>query len=223
MNTRLAVIFDMDGVLIDSYEAHFRSWGAVAKEEGHPVTEEEFGRTFGRTSREIIATLWSETSRTDAQIAEIDARKEARYRELIAANIPAMPGARGLLQSLREAGFALAVGSSAPPENVDLTLDGLGWRSLFDAVVTGADVTHGKPDPEVFLTAVARLSVLPEHAVVIEDAPPGIEAAKAAGMAAVGLASTGRTRKDLVQADLIVDSLDALSPAVLRKLILGRE
>jgi beta-phosphoglucomutase len=83
MNSRLAVIFDMDGVLIDSYEAHYRSWRKVAAEEGHAMTREEFNRTFGRTSREIIATSWPEASRSDTRIAAIDARKEAVFRELI--------------------------------------------------------------------------------------------------------------------------------------------
>ena len=108
-----------------------------------------------------------------------------------------MAGARELLAQLLTAGFRLAVGSSAPPENVDLTLAEMNIRHLFGAVVNGQDVTRGKPDPQVFLLAARRLDVPPRRCVVVEDAPVGIAAAKAAGMAVVGFASTGRTRARL--------------------------
>ena len=131
-----------------------------------------------------------------------------------------MPGAVELLRALHDADFALALGSSGPPENVDLVLDRLDARPLFDAVITAADVTRGKPDPQVFLTAAAELRIPPERSAVVEDAPPGIVAAKAGGMASVGIASTGRTPEMLGGADLIVRSLTELSPDVLRDLIL---
>ena len=130
-----------------------------------------------------------------------------------------MPGAPDLLRSLDEAGFALAVGSSGPPANIELVLSRLGNRSLFRAVVTGMDVTRGKPDPQVFLIAAKRLGIPPRRCAVVEDAPPGVEAANAAGMASVGLASTGRTRESLAQADLVVGSLAELSPRILRDLV----
>ena len=92
-------------------------------------------------------------------------------------------------------------------------------RSLFGAVVTGSDVTRGKPDPQVFLLAAGRLGIPPARCAVVEDAPPGIAAAKAAGMTAVGLASTGRTRQSLAAADLVVDALAELTPERIRDLI----
>ena len=130
-----------------------------------------------------------------------------------------MPGVHRLLEQLHRAGFRLAVGSSGPPENVDLVLEKLGSRSLFDAVVTATDVTRGKPDPQVFLIAAERLGVPPPRCVVIEDAAAGIAAAHAAGMTSVALASTGRTRQSLAAAELLVDSLDELSADVLGRLI----
>jgi beta-phosphoglucomutase len=159
MNGGDAVIFDMDGVLVDSYHAHYRSWLAMAKAAGLRLTEADFARTFGRTSREIIAAYWGEHRFNEVEIAALDAQKEAAYRRIIHADFPAMPGAGRLLRSLGAAGFALAVGSSGPPENVDLVLDKLGARELFAAVVTGEDVTRGKPDPQVFLVAAERLGV----------------------------------------------------------------
>lgn len=130
-----------------------------------------------------------------------------------------MPGARGLLHRLRDAGIATAVGSSGPPENVALTLDRLGARSLLAAVVTGRDVSRGKPDPQVFLLAAQRLGIPPHRCVVVEDAALGIAAAKRAAMASVGLVSTGRTAEMLSHADLVVRSLDKLTPALFAALI----
>lgn len=219
MNQKAAVIFDMDGVLVDSYEAHFKSWQAVAADDGLAITEAEFAKTFGRTSREIIAALWGEGRYGDEEIRALDQRKEAAFRELIDADFPAMPGAVPLLKALAEAGFVMAVGSSGPPENVELVLGRLDAGRLFQAVVTGMDVTRGKPDPQVFLTAAERLGVGAARCAVVEDAPPGVAAANAAGMKSIGFASTGRTVDQLADADLTIRSLDDLSPAVVRELI----
>ena len=222
MNDACAAIFDMDGVLVDTYHAHYLSWLDMARPYGLDFTEAQFGATFGRTSREIIAHFWGEGRLSDAEIAAMDEQKEAAFRRIIADDFPAMPGAAKLIELLRAAGFRLAVGSSGPPENVAMVLDRLGVERLFDAVVTGMDVTRGKPDPQVFLIAAERLHVEPSRAAVVEDAPAGVAAAKAAGMAAIGLASTGRTRSELAEADLVVDALDELSPDQVRALIDGR-
>jgi beta-phosphoglucomutase len=213
-----AAIFDMDGVLVDTYQAHYRSWLEMAHAEGLDFGEEEFARTFGRTSREVIAKNWGKDLGNE-EIAALDAKKEAAFRRIIEAHMPVMPGAVELLRALGEAGFRLAVGSSGPPENVDMVLDRMNVRGLLGAVVTGRDVTRGKPDPQVFLLAAQRLGVPPRRCAVVEDAPLGIAAAKAAGMAGIGLASTGRTREELKQADLVVDWPAELSPAVLRAVI----
>jgi beta-phosphoglucomutase len=212
MNPQLAVIFDMDGVLVDSYHAHLESWRAMAAERGRTMTRGQFDATFGRTSREILATLWPDLVLSEVEIAALDARKEELFRAILDRAFPPMPGAVALLESLYAAGFALAVGSSGPPENVAMVLDRMGCRRLFGTLITGADVTRGKPDPQVFLLAAERLGIAPRRCAVVEDAPPGIAAAKAADMAAVGLASTGRTREILSNADLVVDALAELSP-----------
>jgi beta-phosphoglucomutase len=219
MNGIYAAIFDMDGVLVDTYHAHFESWLTMAMRAGLSFTEAEFAPTFGRTSREIIAHFWGQGRYNDAQIADLDREKEAAFREIIARDFPAMPGVHKLLTDLYVADWRLAVGSSGPPENVEVILDRLGKADLFSAVVTGMDVTRGKPDPQVFLLASQRLAAPPSRCVVIEDAQPGIAAAQAAGMAAVGLASTGRTREELAAADIVVNSLSDISPQLLRDLV----
>ncbi len=215
----IAAIFDMDGVLVDSYQAHYASWKAVAAEQGRIVTEEEFAATFGRTSREIIAALWSQDRYGDEQVRRMDQRKEAAFRRIVEKDFPAMAGADALLKALAKDGFRLAVGSSGPPENIALVLDRLGATERFQAVVSGMDVTRGKPDPQVFLIAAERLEIPPRQCVVVEDAPAGVAAARAAGMKSVGFASTGRTRAELAQAHLVIDRLGQLSPAVLRRLV----
>jgi beta-phosphoglucomutase len=214
-----AVIFDMDGVLIDSYDAHFRSWRKLGRELGREYTEEDFAAGFGRTSREVIVEQWGGGSMTDAEIAAIADRKEALFRDSLAEEFPAMPGAVALIEALRRAGVRVGVGSSGPPDNVHLILERLGVKHAVDAVVTGADVTRGKPDPQVFQLVAERLAVPPEHAVVVEDAPAGVQAARAAGMRAIGLASTGRTPGELGEADRVVSSLAGLTVSDFRDLI----
>src|SRR5208282_3124652 len=141
------------------------------------------------------------------------------YRTVIQAQFPAMPGALELIQSLRSDGFALALGSSGPPENAALVLDLLGVRQFFKVIVTGQDVRRGKPDPEVFLIAASLLGVPPHYCAVIDDAPAGIAAANAGGMVSIGVASTGRTHQSLSSAHLVVDSLNAISPMLIRRLL----
>jgi HAD superfamily hydrolase (TIGR01509 family) len=214
-----AVIFDVDGVLVDSYAAHLRSWVLMAREHGLEITEQEFASTFGQTSREIIARFWGPD--LDAVEREaLDARKEAIYRDLIRAGFPVMDGAIELIDALAADGFLLAVGSSGPPENIELTLERLGRRDRFRAIVTGRDVTRGKPDPQVFEIAAERLGVPAARCAVVEDAPVGIAAARAAGMASVALVGTAPPER-LAAADLVVRSLRELDPSRLRTL-LGR-
>lgn len=219
MDPAAAVIFDMDGVLVDSFRAHYESWHRVGAEQGRRITQAQFAAAFGRTSREVIAG-WSDGDRyTDTEIAAIDDRKESIFRDLLLDDFPVMPGATDLLRALSASGFALGVGSSGPPDNVNLVLDRLGARDLFGAVITGDDVTRGKPDPQVFLLAAERLGVPPSRCAVVEDAALGVEAARAAGMAAVGFVSTGRTREELAAADLVVERMNELSPEVFCELI----
>lgn len=212
-----AVIFDMDGVLVDSYAPHEESWLAAAREAGVEMTREQFANTFGRTSREIILHFWGE-GLSDDEMRAIDDQKEALYRDMVRDDFPAMDGAVELIDALREAGFRLAVGSSGPPENIELSVACLDRAHCFEAVVTGHDVAHGKPHPEVFQLAGERLGVPPERCVVVEDAVHGVTAANAAGMASIALVGT-TTREALSDARLVVDSLRELSPAVVDALL----
>jgi beta-phosphoglucomutase len=218
--TTPAVIFDVDGVLVNSYEAHFASWAKLYRELGHDYTEAAFAADFGRTSRDILRRTLGD-SLSNERVQALDERKEALYRDLLREQFPAMDGAAALIDALVDDGFLLAVGSSAPLENITLSLERLGRAAKFSAIVTGADVTRGKPDPQVFQLAAERLGVPPTRCAVIEDAVHGVEAACRAGMASIGLTGTV-TRSQLAAADLVVDRLDELNPVVIRKLIAGR-
>ena len=211
------VIFDMDGVLVDSYRAHFESWRRLAAKHGLQMSEQQFASTFGKTSREIIRQFWANVV-DEADIPRWDEEKEALYREELLANFPEMDGASDLLRQLDTAGFALAVGSSGPPENVEVVLKCLTAGKLIHATVNGHEVTHGKPNPDVFLRAAEKLRIEPIRCAIVEDAPVGIEAAHRAGMAAVAITGTA-TRQQLAAAEIVVDSLREFTPETFADLI----
>ena len=190
----LGVIFDMDGVLVDSYDAHFRSWRSAGVRVGLSMTEPAFRSTFGRTSRDIIENLWPGKFDTKAA-AEFDAIKEADYREILKVKLPVMAGAEELLAELHAARFKLAIGSSGPRENIAVMVEGLNSGKFFDATVNGSEVKRGKPEPEVFLRAAEKLAIEPKRCAVIEDAVAGVDAARRAGMVAIGLLGTAAAAK----------------------------
>ncbi len=211
----VGVIFDMDGVIVDSYEPHLESWRMLAREIGAEVTEEQFAGTFGRTSRDIIRTLFGETD--NAKVRQYDDRKESLYRDLVRGRLPMMPGVRSLVRTLSAAGARIAIGSSGPRENVELVCSSADLMIFVDARISGADVTHGKPDPEVFIRAANTLGLKPSQCIVVEDAPVGIQAAHAGGMKCICLRSP-RSPKGIESADLIVDSLEEITIARLVEL-----
>src|SRR4051812_170987 len=197
MPERLGVIFDMDGVLVNSFRAHLQSWRRTAQAHGLSMSDEDFRRTFGRTSRDIITNLWPGKF-DDEQAKAFDDQKEAAYREILREEFPAMDGASELIQSLHGAGFKLAIGSSGPPANVALVCEMLPSADLFDATVNGSEISRGKPEPDVFLLGATRLGLEPRQCAVVEDAPAGIEAARRAGMTAIAILGTA-PREELAE------------------------
>lgn len=218
----LAAIFDLDGTLVDTYDAHFASWVDVAAIIGHELQEAQFANQFGRMNEPIIRELFDFAGRSEpspGEIEELADRKEVHFRSIVEKLFPEMPGATELVESLHQANWHVAAGTSAPMDNANLFRARLGCGSLFETIVTGDDVTNGKPDPEVFLLAAERLGVPPGRCVVIEDAAAGVEAARRAGMASVGFCSKGRTREELSAADLVIDALSDINPGRLADLI----
>jgi beta-phosphoglucomutase len=211
------VIFDLDGVLVDSSAFHRESWRVVGRERGFEMTDELFWRTFGMPNRQILPMLLHREL-SDDEIAELSERKEAVYRQLAAGRMQALPGSRELVNAVAEAGFRIALGSSTPMSNIKVVLDALGIRERFEQIVCSDDVTHGKPHPEVFLKAAAKLGVPPTQCVVIEDAVVGIEAAKAAGMRCLAVATTHPATK-LQGADRVVSDLTHVTPGDLMAML----
>lgn len=214
----LGVIFDMDGVLVDSYRAHLQSWQVMARQHDLQMSEADFARTFGKTSREIIRQLWPGRF-NDEQVIALDAEKEAAYRDVLRQHFPEMAGASELIASLHASGFRLAIGSSGPAENVELVRRLIGGGQYIRAIVHGTEVKHGKPDPQIFLLAAEKLGLAAEKCAVIEDAFVGLEAARRAGMAAIGLVGTATAESMFDKADRVVEFLRDLTPQMIANVI----
>jgi beta-phosphoglucomutase family hydrolase len=209
-----AVLWDLDGTLVDSEEYHWQSWRDTLEPEGLTITYEQFLASFGMKNDPIMRD-WLGDGYTPERAVRLADAKEADYRRLVSAHgLTALPGAREWLTALHAAGWKQAIVTSAPLANAEVMLRALDLHSVFEAVVTAEDVSHGKPDPEVFLTAAARLGVSPPRAIVVEDAAAGIEGARRAGMKSIGVS----TRVKLA-ADVVVGSLTQLPPDAFDRLL----
>lgn len=210
-------IFDWDGVVIDSSALHEKSWDLLSAETGLVLPPGHFKRGFGRKNQIIIPEIlgWSHDL---VEVNRLADRKEVLYRELVKEQgVVVLPGARELLAALRDAGVPRAIGSSTPRLNIETIFAVTGLDEYFDAMVAAEDVTHGKPDPEVFLKAAGKLKAEPGCCVVFEDALAGIEAAHRGGMKAVGVATTNPLEA-LDHADLAVHRLTDVTIGKLRGL-----
>lgn len=202
----MGVIFDLDGVLVDTSKFHKQAWFDLAEREGFDISDEFFNSTFGMQNYQILASL-SGRQLPAEEINRMSEWKEIRYRDLVADyKLELMKGVKPLLDELKSKGFLLAIGTSTPRANLAIMLEHTGINDYFDAYITGEDVKLGKPAPQTFLKAAEKLSLSPTSCVVVEDAVQGVEAAKAARMPVVAVTTT-RERADLKKADLIVDAL----------------
>jgi beta-phosphoglucomutase len=218
-----AVIWDVDGTLVDTAELHFAAWVRLSEELGKPFTREQFAATFGLRNPEIIPGLYG-AHLSEREVAELGERKEDYYRAAAEVGVSLLPGVRPLLEGLAAAGFRQGVGSSAPRGNLDLILRLTGVGQFFDAVVSMEDTQRGKPDPQVFLVAASRLGVEPQRCVVIEDAVAGVQAAKAGGMKCVGVTFVGHHPAEKLAAagaDLVVPTLEQVTASAVARLLGG--
>ena len=221
-NSRLpsALIFDMDGVLVDSNPFHVQKWIEFLHERGIPYNAEDlpkqvlgsrndtaFRRFFGRDLRE-------------GEIEKLSEDLEARFRAAFRPHAQPLLGLKTLMDECRAEGIPLAVASSAMTKNVDFVVDTLKLRSYFASIVTGDDVSRPKPDPEIYIQAAERLTLAPAKCVAFEDSFVGIESAKRASMKCVAIASTfpAEELRSQTQADLVVKNFEELSLARLREL-----
>ena len=215
-----AVLFDMDGVLIDNTEFHINAWIQFAQLRNFPLTRDLYIEHInGRVSADAMAYVLQRPIPAD-ELAALTEEKESIYRELYQPHLQSAPGLMSFLDDLKAQGVRTAVGTSAPASNVSFTLDGLNLRSCFDAIVDASMVRHGKPDPEIYLKAAERVGVEPARCIVFEDAFAGIEAGLRAGMHVVALATT-HTHEELADtgAALIIDNFTTLTVDQVRQLI----
>jgi len=187
---RRAAIFDMDGVLIDTEAYHHAAWHRLCREEGVILTVAQVAeRTLGRPVRESLPTLLGRPV-DPSEIDRLTQRKTVFYEEESGGVVREVRGAVRFVRDLTGRGVRCAVATSARLQRVAPILESLQLADQFEVLVTGDDVRRGKPDPEVYLTAAARLDVAPDACVVFEDAPVGVQAARVAGMSVVGVASS---------------------------------
>jgi beta-phosphoglucomutase family hydrolase len=201
------VLWDMDGVLVDTGELHFQSWVMALTEVGIPFDSDKFRQTFGMNNNGILSILL-EHPPEPAFLANVSDRKESLFRQMIRGKVHPMPGVRTWLERFQSMGCRQAVASSAPMANIDALVDEMQIRAYFSAIVSAYDMPS-KPDPAVFLEAARQLALPPKKCVVIEDAIPGVNAAHRAGMKCIAITTTN-PRQDLSEADIILDNLEDL-------------
>src|SRR5829696_2732320 len=211
-----AFIFDMDGTLVDNMAFHTRAWQQMLAEQGVEMDGGEFlVKTAGKTNREILPNIIG--GLTEEKLHELGDRKESLYREFFLPSRATVKGVFEFLEASQKIGVKMAVATAAPNANVEFILDGLDIRKYFQAVTTAADITNGKPDPEIFLTSAKKLGVEPTNCIVFEDAINGFEAAKRAKMVAIGI-TTVNSAEDLLKLDSVSEAhadFSELDPALL--------
>ena len=211
------VIFDWDGVVIDSSAEHERSWEILSEEISRPLVFGHFKRGFGKKNEVIISEVlrWSDDP---PMIDKLAYRKETIYRELVRQRgVQILPGARELLEALRSEKIPCAIGSSTPRQNLEAIFSATGLGEFFDAVACGDDVANGKPAPDVFLLAAQKLALAPADCLVIEDAHAGIEAAHRAGIPVLAVATTNFI-SELGAATGALESLNGVTPSMLHEI-----
>jgi len=197
-----AILWDLDGTLVDSAEFHWLSWRDTMAAEGVSLTYQQFLDTFGQKNDRILPG-WLGPGADADRIRRVGDAKEAEYRRLASVHgLTALPGASSWVRRLHAQGWQQAIASSAPGENVGVMLRALALDGMFEAIVSAEDVTRGKPDPQVFLAAAERLGVPRDRCIVVEDAGVGVQAARSAGMRCIGV-----SRAVVLDADIAVSSL----------------
>lgn len=206
------VLFDMDGVLADTEPLHLEALNDVLEEQGVRLSPQEAARFLGQTDGRMLETLQRE-GRVRGDVRAIEARKRARLVERLRTEpLPPKEGAAELLLGLGIRGIRRAVASSSPRSVVDAVLGALGMRRAFEGIFTGEDVPRCKPAPDLFLHAARTLGVEPGACLVVEDAPHGVEAARAAGMRCVAVRTDWTTPEALAGAWRVVGSLAEVDP-----------
>ena len=210
-----AVIWDLDGVIVDSEPHHYQSWHTTLEQYSLTVTDTQLRRMSGMTSPEAVRILFGANIKEEF-VTQLCEEKELLFRASIKESAAYLPGVEHWLEAFKQAGTRQALASSGSQENIDAVLDLLGTRRFLDEVVSGKNLPS-KPDPAVFLLAARKLGVQPKACLVIEDAIAGVEGAKAAGMKCLAVTTTNPP-PELAAADVILENLEFLSVSTLKAL-----
>jgi beta-phosphoglucomutase len=215
-----AVIFDMDGVLVDSNPFHLQKWIEFLRERGIPYNAEDLPKQILGSRNDTAFRLFLGRELREVEVEQLSEDLEARFRAVFRPHAQPLPGLRALIEACYAAAIPLAVASSAMTKNVDFVVDTLKLRPYFTSIVTGDDVSRPKPDPEIYLKTAEVLRLAPKKCVAFEDSFVGIESAKRAGMKCVAIASTfpAEELRSQTQADLVAKGFGELSLARLRQL-----
>ena len=203
-----AVLWDMDGVLVDTGDFHYESWKEAFDEIAVSFDREDFRKTFGMNNAGILEWVFGRKPNPE-EFSRISDKKESVFRALVKGKAIPLPGVLTWLKQFQDWGMKQAITSSAPPENIEALVSELKIRDYFHEIVTGFDLP-GKPNPDVFLKAARKLQVLQEKCIVVEDAIAGVEGAKRAGMKCIAVTTTN-PGSALEKADFIFDNLGEMS------------
>ncbi|MGC9375380.1 MAG: beta-phosphoglucomutase [Bacteroidales bacterium] len=209
-----AIIFDLDGVIVDTAVFHYQAWKKLANSMGFDLTEAQNEQLKGISrleSLDILLEIGKIDSISDEEKQQLATRKNEWYRENILKMTPRdiLPGVKNFLKDLKKAHYKIAIGSSS--KNAGTILERIGMKNFFDAVVDGTKITRSKPDPEVFLKGAQELNIPPEQCLVFEDADSGIEAAKNAGMKTIGVGSS----ENLPKADKVIPGFQNVNISII--------
>lgn len=219
MKNSFALIFDMDGVIVDSNPYHKIALQRFCLQHGHELTEQQLReRIYGRTNKEWLTNLFGDLS--ENQWRRFADEKEELYRELFKSAIRPVAGLPAFLKTMKQVGVPMAIGTSAPRSNVDFTLGNTQLEEYFPVVLDDSAITHSKPHPEIYLKAAAALGYPNEQCIVIEDSLSGVTAGKKSGSKVIGITTT-HTAEELHEADFIIHDFNGLVPEKLRLMVTG--
>ncbi|HEY3405827.1 MAG TPA: HAD family phosphatase [Ohtaekwangia sp.] len=214
---KFAILFDMDGVIIDSNPAHKIALRQFCKQHGHDLTDEQLRlKIYGRTNKDWIPNLFGGNLSAE-KIAQYGEEKEAMFREIYKKDVKPVTGLIQFLDTMMDQKVPMAIATSAPRSNVDFTLEHTHTEKYFKAILDEAFVNRGKPDPEIYIKTAAALGFDPKDCVVIEDSLSGVQAGKAAGCKVIGITTT-HTPEELVHTDMVISDFTGLRLAQLSAL-----
>ncbi len=212
-----SVVFDMDGVLLDSIPQHREAFEEVFRENGIEISKEDFVEVSGMTTPDIIRNIAKKHGK-EVDVERMSEEKDRKAIEKISDDMKIFDGVHDVIENLKKSGFRIGFASSSDRSVIDHFMEKSGLGGMFDSVVAGIDLHRSKPDPEVFLVAAERMGSEPEECAVVEDARNGIIAARRAGMVCIGVRSEYIRPEDLEKADIVVDSIKEITPEFLGKL-----